>query len=63
MTLLFYDKDKNEDKNLVLLSQLVGQGKSRRDVMSFLGDIGLEGTNQGLLFTEEQQVIFENLDL
>ncbi len=63
MTLLFYNKDKNEDKNLVLLSQLVGQGKSRQDVMLFLGDMGLEGTNLGLLFTEEQQVIFENLDL
>ncbi len=45
MTLLFYNKDKNKDKNLVLLSQLVGQGKSQQDVMSFLGDIGLEETN------------------
>ncbi len=61
-TSLFYDEDENEDENLVPLSQLVGQGESRRDVMSFLGDMGLEGTNPGLLFTEEQQVIFENLD-
>lgn len=60
---LFYDDEESEDENPLPLSQLARQGEKKQAVMSFLGDIGLEGTNQGSLFTEEEQQVFSNFDL
>lgn len=60
---LFYDDEESEDENPLPLSQVARQGEKKQAVMSFLGDIGLEGTNQGSLFTEEEQQVFSNFDL
>jgi hypothetical protein len=61
-TTLFYDDEESEDGNLPPSNQVIQPCESRRDVMSFLGDMGLEGANQGLFFTEEEQAVFNTLD-
>lgn len=61
-TMLFYDNEESEVENSPSSSQVLQQCERRRAVMSFLGEIGVEGTNQGLFFTEEEQDVFDRFD-